>query len=287
MGIPRFDQWRISATLNMLMEAKGLTLREAARITQTKKDTLGRMLKGEIQKYDPPKVFGVAQLLGASPEVAQELFNMAVQTHDNKATGYRPSAAGGGEWLSPFASVEAEATRLDIYESEYITGLLQTRRYMEEVNRVDPMLSPEEDEKNLEIKIKRQELAWGPGRVDSRLEMRTILNEACLLRIKGTDLYDEQMAHLLEMIDRHEIGIYVLPLSRGLHSSMQAAYSIMGFNHPVNMNIVYLESHLGDEYREDRKSVDHSRKLFTTTLTECVELGEYANADGGVAQVKP
>lgn len=283
MGIPRFDQWRISATLNMLMEAKGLTLREAARITQTKKDTLSRMLGGEIQKYDPPKVFGVAQLLGASAEVAQELFNLAVQTHDTKATGYRPTGSGGAEWLSPFASVEAEATRLDIYESEYITGLLQTRRYMEEVNRVDPMLSPEEDRKNLEIKLKRQELAWGVDREGPPLEMRAIFNEACLVRTKGTDLYDEQVAHLLEMTERHEVGIYILPLSRGLHSSMQAAYSIMGFRHPANMRIVYLESHLGDEYREDRMSVDHSRKLFTTTLTECVELGEYADADRGVA----
>lgn len=283
MGIPRFDQWRISATLNMLMEAKGLTLREAARITQTKKDTLGRMLGGEIHKYDPPKVFGVAQLLGASTEVAQELFNLAVQTHDTKASGYRPTGAGGAEWLSPFASVEAEATRLDIYESEYITGLLQTRKYMEAANLTDPTLTPEQAEKNIEIKLKRQELAWGPVREGPPLEMRVILNEPCLLRIKEADFYDEQVAHLLEMTERHEIGVYILPMSRGLHSSMQAAYSIMGFQHPANMRIVYFESHLGDEYREDRKSVDHSRKLFTTTLTECVELGEYTNADRGVA----
>ncbi|WP_091040616.1 Scr1 family TA system antitoxin-like transcriptional regulator [Glycomyces harbinensis] len=283
MGKPRFDQWRIAATLTMLMEARGLSLREAARITQTKKDTLGRMLSAEIYRYDPPKVFGVAQLLGASIEVAQELFNMAVQTHDTDATGYRPMSSGSAEWLSPFASIEAEATYLDIYESEYITGLLQILLYMKEVNRVDPTLTAEWAAKIIDLKLRRQKLAWGSERPGGALAMRLILNEPCLLRIKGTSFFDAQISHLLEMVRRHEIGIYVLPLSRGFHSSMQASYSIMGFSHPVSMNLVYLESHLGDEYREDRKSVDHSRKLFTTTLTECVELGEYLHADQGLA----
>lgn len=283
MGNPRFDQWRIAATLTMLMEAKGLSLREAARITQSKKDTLARMLNAEVYRYDPPKVLGIAQLLGATAEVAQELFNLAVQTHDTDATGYRPTGSGNAEWLSPFASIEAEATSLDIYESEYITGLLQTIAYMKAVNEVDPMLTLDWAAKVIELKLKRQKLAWGPARVGSALQMRLILNEPCLLRIKGADLYEEQIAHLKDMVERHGIGIYVLPIARGFHSSMQAAYSIMGFSYPVNMNLVYLESHLGDEYREDRKSVDHSRKLFTATLTKCVELGEYLHADQGVA----
>jgi hypothetical protein len=283
MGNPRFDQWRIAATLTMLMEARGLSLREAARITQSKKDTLGRMLNADIDRYDPPKVFGIAQLLGATMEVAQELFNLAVQTHDLDATGYRPIGSTSGEWLSPFASIEAEATRLDIYESEYVTGLLQTIAYMKEVNQSDPTLTPDGADKIVDLKLKRQKLSWGPDREGPKLQMRLILNESCLLRIKGLALYDEQTEHMLCMAARHEIGIYVLPLSQGFHASMQAAYSIMGFSYPVNMNLVYLESHLGDEYREDRKSVDHTRKLFTTTLTKCVELGAYLHADQGVA----
>lgn len=280
---PRFDAWVIVNTLNRFYEKHSFpSLREGARFLFMHKDTLSRMLKGTTQQFDPSRVQGMAIRLGAPVGVAQQLFDLAAQTHDTNASGFQEDAASGGQTKdSPFALIELGAKRMDVYEEGLVHGLLQTREYMEEVARVHPF--EEEDPKgSVENKLERQRAAFEEG---DPPEMRVILNEHCLLRIEGTSLYETQIQHILDLIERHEFGVYVLPVRTGIHAANLGSFIIMGFDHPEGFDLAYVPSIAGASWIENRRLIERCRKLFKVTLRECIELGAYVNADERVAKI--
>jgi hypothetical protein len=275
---PRFDQWLIVNTLNRLYDKHNFpSLREGARYLYMHKDTLDRMLKGTTQQFDPSKVQGMAMCLGASVSVGEQLFELAAQTHDTNASGFREDAGLAGQAKdSPFALIELGAKRIDAYEESLIHGLLQTKEYMEEVDRSYPLRPPGEVPASVENKLERQRLAFEEG---DPPEMRAILNEQCLLRIKSTGLFHPQMDHMLGLIERYGIGIYVLPISCGVPAAQLGSFTIMGFDHPVGFELAYVPSMAGAQWVENRLVIGQCRKLLKVTLSQCIDLGAYANAD--------
>jgi hypothetical protein len=109
--------------------------------------------------------------------------------------------------------------------------------------------------------------------------MRVIQNEQSLLRIKGTDLYEPQIEHMLALVERYEIGIYVLPISCGIPAAQLGSFTIMGFDHPEGFELAYVPSVAGAQWLENRVVIDQCRKLLKVTLSQCIDLGAYANAD--------
>lgn len=104
----RFDAWVIVNTLNRLYEKHHFpSLREGARFLYMHKDTLSRTLKGTTQQFDPSRVQGMAIRLGASVGVAQQLFDLAAQTHNTNASGFQEDpGANLPAKDSPFGLIE-------------------------------------------------------------------------------------------------------------------------------------------------------------------------------------
>ncbi len=280
-GMPsnlRFDSWVIVNTLNRLYEKHNFpSLREGARFLFMHKDTLSRALNGTTQQFDPSRVQGMAIRLGASMAVAQQLFELAAQTHNTNASGFQESSGLNAQAKdSPFALIELGARRMDFYEDGLIHGLLQTREYMEQVARVHPFEDPADAPSSVENKLARQRLAFEEG---ERPEMRVILNEHSLDRLQNTALYEPQIKHMLGLIERHHLGIYVLPVATGIHSTNLGSFTIMGFDHPTEFEVVYVPSVAGAHWVEDAALTDQCQKLFKHTLRKTVELGAYVNAD--------
>jgi hypothetical protein len=275
---PRFDQWLIVNTLNRLYDKHNFpSLREGARFLYMHKDTLDRMLKGTTQQFDPSKVQGMAMRLGASVGVAEQLFELAAQTHDINASGFQEGAGLAGQAKdSPFALIELGAKRMDVYEEGIVHGLLQTREYAQQVVRTHPLTRPDRWQRSVDNRLERQRIAFEEG---DPPEMRVIQNEQSLLRIKGTDLYEPQIEHMLALVERYEIGIYVLPISCGIPAAQLGSFTIMGFDHPEGFELAYVPSVAGAQWLENRVVIDQCRKLLKVTLSQCIDLGAYANAD--------
>ena len=93
---------------------------------------------------------------------------------------------------------------------------------------------------------------------------------------------------MLDLIERFGIGVHVLPNSAGLHPAAYGSFILMGFSQPTQREVGFLESYgAAGEWVEDRNTLDQFRRLYKSTLQRCVELGAYANADRGMAQVQP
>ena len=283
MTYPRFIQWRIGNTLNRLIENKKWTVREAARALSTNKDTLDRYVYGKIDRYDPAKVLGWVIMLGGGEELGQEMRHLAEQTRDVTASGYARNHDGTPSWFSPFITMEPEAAALDIYEAEYINGLFQVGDYIDAIHEVHPLLSAQDAIDAKQLKVRRQEAAYGDSRKNSPPATRMILNEACLTRMAGTDFEVTQIGHLRSLNELDNIGIYVLPLSQRFHPSMDGSYTVMGFDEPGEFRIVYTDRLTGANYDEELALVEQYRKIFRATLALSIELEEYLNANERMA----
>jgi hypothetical protein len=282
---PRFDAWVIRMTLNKLYDAHGFASeREGARYLEMNRTTLGRLLDGTTQQFDPLRVKGMATHLGASVAVADQLFKLAAQTHNEDASGYlRRTNSGDQHFGSLFGLLEVEADRIEIYEDNLIPGPLQLLEYMEALSTDNPF-STEEGARRLRAdRMERQAMLFGEDAPD----MRAVMNEHALLRIANESFYERQIDHMMSLIERHNIGIYILPLSAGLHPAMSGAFRILGFSNPVDLEVVYLESYAGNEWVEELEAVAQFRKLFKVILQRCVELGAYLDGQHQVAQIQP
>jgi hypothetical protein len=248
------------------------------------KDTLARILDGTTQQFDPLKIQGMAKRLGSSDEVADQLFEIAGQTHDHHASGYQvPSNPGNEHADSPFALIESGADRIDIYEDNFVPALFQTQEYMAALSKDNPFSTDSGSRRAQVARLARQTEVLG----GEAPEVRAVLNEHCLLRIAHEPFFERQIGHMIDLTERYNLGIYVLPLARGVHPAMSGAFMIMGFSNPVDLEVVYLESYAGSEWVEARDPVQQFRKLFKATLQPSVELGAYLDGSERMAQVQP
>jgi hypothetical protein len=237
-------------------------------------------------KHDPTRIQGIAKRLGASDAIAEQLFELAVQTHDIGASGYQQSRKGGGSGVtSPFSIIESAACRFDIYEDSLVTGLLQTVECMQAYIDVSPFVESDDVAREIiEYKEGRQRSVFEDGDVPA---MRVVMNEHALLRIRHLPCYGGQMDHLRMMIERYDIGIYVLPISAGPSPAELGAFTLMGFDNPVDFEVAFLDAYAGGAWVEDRDSIERLRRIFKVILQRCIELGAFLDADRRVAQVKP
>lgn len=272
---PRFDAWAIRMTLNLLYGAHGFgSEREGARYLKMNHTTLKRMLDGTTQQFDPLRVKGMAIHLGAEEEVANQLFELADQTHNVSASGYQqPSNPAKQHVESPFAVIESAADRIDIYENNLIPAPLQLIEYMDILVKDNPLSTEEGARRSKAERLARQGTLFN-GEVP---DMRVVLDEPALLRIEHEPFFDRQVEHMLDLSERFNVGIYVVPLSRGVHPAMSSAFRILGFSNPVDLEVVYLESYAGSEWVEEREALAQFRKLFKVILQRCEELGAYLN----------
>jgi hypothetical protein len=282
---PRFDHWVIVNTMNRLYAKHDFpSLREGARFLVMHKDTLDRTLKGVTQQFDPSRIQGMAMRLGAPVEVGEALFELAAQTHITNASGFQEDMSLAGLTRdSPFALIELGAKRIDVYEEGLIHGLLQTKEYMEAAAKEQPLYEPRQTAQAIQNKLERQRLAFEEG---DPPEMRVILNEQTLLRMRHTDLHERQIEHMLDLVERYETGIYVLPISGGIAPPQLGSFTIMGFDHPAGFELAYAPSMAGALWIENSDQIEQCRKLMNVTLRKCIDLGAYANADKRVAEVE-
>ncbi|MFF6778403.1 helix-turn-helix domain-containing protein [Streptomyces sp. NPDC012637] len=113
-----------------------------------------------------------------------------------------------------YMALEAEAISLWHYAACVMPGLLQTETYARELMKTG-LLEGNELERQIKARLGRQELLTGPN----ALGMRTILSENVLrTSLSDSAQWQDQLRHLLEVGDRRNVIIQVVPNSVGLYA---------------------------------------------------------------------
>jgi transcriptional regulator with XRE-family HTH domain len=147
------------------------------------------------------------------------------------------------------------------FETMFIPGILQTEDYARAVieNYYDERLGSVQLRALVELRGRREDLFDG----DNAPSFQFILDEAATRRLAGeSSVMRRQLRRLIEIADRPNITVAVIPFSAGLHPGMKGPFELIEFADPADSDIVYLESPRGDIFSDDPEETLSYREAF-------------------------
>lgn len=246
---PSVRQRRLAAELRRLREQKGYTGDDVADSLSWSTAKVSRIENARTGA----KITDVHRLLDLYEIDGSRRDDLIALAHDAAEKGWWEDYRDLPGPYSDFIALEAEATALREWDSTVLAGLLQTEGYARHVigGWSDlATLPPQELERRVEVRMRRQELLTGPD----PLELSVVLDEAVLMRRVGDrKVMYGQLEHLCRLAELPHINLQVLPLSV-THSVLTESFILLEFSpvHDITFpDIVHTESltisHLVDE----------------------------------------
>jgi len=223
-------QW-LGKLLRGLRESAGLGLKDAGDHILRDPSTVSRMETGSI----PARMTEVRELLNLYGIDDKELrAGLEALTRDIWGRGWWDRYIRSVHIsVIDLAWLEARAQRLRTFSPLVIPGLFQTRGYAEALMwTVDPDVSDKQIAQWLEFRMKRQEIL-------DDLRCSVILDEAVFHRCYGgSTVMHRQLAHLLELSDRPNITVRVLPFSSSPLAGPESAFALFTMPAPFPVAVV-------------------------------------------------
>jgi hypothetical protein len=124
---------------------------------------------------------------------------------------YFDSLVGIPPGLRSWQEHEDKAVRLDVWVPGVVDGLFQTVRYAEALLRTSAGVTEEQVQARLAARVARRDRVL--NREGRPPEITYVVDHVALLRLTGSpEIMAEQCAHLLELADRPNITLIVLPV---------------------------------------------------------------------------
>ncbi len=233
-----------------------LTQEQAADALQRARATLGRIEDGdEHVRFRDIEVKAMLELYEASPQEAELLLALTAETRNGRKKGWWHDYTETElpEWFGLYVSLEDSAATIRQYESELVPGLLQTRAYAEQVTRMPPgYIDEEEIQHRVSVRLKRQSLLTRAGAP----QLDAVVNEAVLRPLVGGEaVMGEQLEHLLDITQRENVSVRIVPWSAGAHGAMGASsFSLLDFpadphtREPLEPPLAYVDTLTGAMY---------------------------------------
>jgi transcriptional regulator with XRE-family HTH domain len=261
---PTVRRRRLAAELRRLRERAGLTGDDVAKKVKWSASKVSRIETAQTS----PRASDIRKLLalyGIEGRFADELLALALEAA-RKGWWETYSPALPPEY-SALIGMEAEAKSALSWAAQIVPGLFQTGAYARAVTngyleRIDPV-PPSETRRRVEVRLARQQVLMR----DNPLELCAVLDESVLYRRFGDrdrDVMKDQMEKLLELSERDNISLRILPLD-GRHPIGTGAFVLLHFgdvHHVTHEDVVYIESLTGGLYVEEEDEVYRYRRSF-------------------------
>jgi transcriptional regulator with XRE-family HTH domain len=252
-GGPTVLRILLGAQLRRLREARRISLEDAANVIRASASKMSRLETGRVGFKDRD-IADLLTLYGVSdPEQRDALRTLArnasTQGWWHDYSDVLPS------WFEAYVGLEEAATSIRSYEIQFVPGLLQTEDYARAVTLLGHGNSPaDEVDRRVGLRMARQDLLTRA----QPAHMWAVLDEAVLRRPIGRPgVMRSQLKYLLELADRPNVTIQVIPFQNGGHAAAGGAFSILRFAELDLPDIVYLEQLTSALYLDKRQTVDH------------------------------
>jgi transcriptional regulator with XRE-family HTH domain len=147
------------------------------------------------------------------------------------------------------------------FETMFIPGIMQTEDYARAVldNYYEEGLGSDRLRALVDLRIRREDLFDA----ESSPSFSFVLDEAVIRRfVAGLSVMQRQLRHLIEVAQKPNITLKIIPFSAGLQPGMKGPFEIIEFADPADQDIVYLESPRGDIFSDDPEEVLRYREAF-------------------------
>jgi hypothetical protein len=194
------------------------------------------------------------------PTLREDILDLVRADQAQKQKWWRKhSAVVNTTQYGGYLELESSATTLRSYEPQLIPGLLQTPEYARQVitaMRVD--LNAKQIEALVEVRMSRQALLAD----EDAPKLWAVIDEAAVRRIEPRPaVLKGQLEYLLEMEERTNINVQLLPFDAGFHSGLYGSFTLIGYPEP-NPAVVWVEGLTNSVYFEDETDVDRYVEVF-------------------------
>ena len=271
---------RLRYELRRLREEAGLTHSEVAQRLEWSPSKLSRVETGQsrVNTGDVSDLLGV---YGVSDESSREaLIQLAREARRRGWWTRYTDVLGSGAYIG----LEAEASAIHTFESQFVPGLLQTEDYARAVitgGQVRP--DPEAVERRVAARMTRQELFTRP----EPPELWAVLDESVILRpVGGPAVMRDQLRHLIEASTRPNatVTLQILPLSTGAHPGMSGPFVILRFQNPKDPPMIHLETATDGLYLEEPPDVERYTLRFNHLVARALGPNESRAMIAGLAE---
>jgi transcriptional regulator with XRE-family HTH domain len=265
---PTVQRRRLGQLLRQFRTGKNLTTRQAGAHLERSESWVSRVESGE-SGIRLGELRALMDVYGVTEEAARTEMEELARGGRQRGWWSQYRSALSAEYAA-YIGFEESASRLLVYESLVVHGLLQTENYARAVIRASsPTATEETIERRVQVRLKRQELL---AREPAPLEMWVVLDEAVLRRVIGGDIdaHLAQLGRLLHVARMPTIRIQVIPFRDASNPGATSGFTILEYPGGAD-RIAYIEGLTSDVYEEgdaaERLTLGHEN-LRAAALSE-------------------
>ncbi|WP_199549664.1 helix-turn-helix transcriptional regulator [Streptomyces sp. N35] len=248
----------LGSQLRRLRESRGITREQAGYSIRASESKISRMELGRVS-FKARDVEDLLTLYGVTAEAERgPLLDLAREA--NLAGWWHSYSDVLPGWFQTYVGLEGAASLIRAYEVQFVHGLLQTEAYAQAVvTRNAEGMGHAEVERRVALRLERQKLL-----VDERgPQLHCVLDEAALRRPYGDrSVMRGQLEHLIEVSQRPNVTLQVMPFSFGGHSGESGAFALLRFPESDLSDVVYLEQLTSALYLDKREEVAQYEKAM-------------------------
>jgi len=279
MGTPTVRQRKVARALRTWRSRAGMTLDEVSDRLRWSISKLSRLERAETIP-GPAEVIVLATIYGI-PEAERDAY-AELARNGRRESWFRkyPADVVPGE-LKDFIELEAEAVKLDNFETIFIPGLLQTEDYAKALARGwDLNLTDEVIETRAAVRMQRQARLHE----EPRLELHTVIYEPALrVPVGGRDTMRTQLHHLLDMAQQPNITVQVLREDVGAHPAMGFPFCILHLGNNTTP-VVYMDALMRGVFVEEEPDVERCSLAFERLIKLALDPDASADLIQRIAQ---
>ena len=248
-GSPTVLRILVGAYLRRLREARRISMEDAAYMIRGSHSKISRLEAGRVS-FKARDVEDLLTLYGVTDEREREILQ-TLAMRANAVGWWREYADVLPGWLDALVGLEDAASQIRAYEVQFVPGLLQTEDYARGVVMLR-YSNPREIGRRVALRMERQAVLARPDPPS----LEVVLDEALLRRaIGGSRAMREQLKHLIEVSERPNVTIQVIPFRAGGHAAAGGAFSLLHFAENDLPDVVYLEQLTGAQYLDNPDTV--------------------------------
>ncbi len=241
----------LGSQLRRLREARGITREAAGYSIRASESKISRMELGRVS-FKTRDVEDLLTLYGITDDTERQAL-VGLAREANVAGWWHSYSDVLPNWFPTYVGLEGAAALIRAYEVQFVHGLLQTEAYAHAVvSRGMKGANAADIDRRVALRLERQKYLVA----ESAPDFHIVLDEAALRRPYGDrEVMRGQLQHLIEISERPNVRLQVMPFSFGGHSGESGAFTILSFPESDLQDVVYLEQLTSALYLDKREDV--------------------------------
>lgn len=271
----------LGSQLRRLRESRGVTREGAGYSIRASESKISRMELGRVS-FKARDVEDLLTLYGVHDEAERgQLLSLAKEA--NIAGWWHSYSDILPGWFPTYVGLEGAASAIRVFEVQFVHGLLQTEAYAQAVvSKGLPDGSRADIDRRVALRLERQKIL-----VSERAPtFHAVLDEAALRRPYGDRaVMRGQLEHLIDMSQRPNVCVQVMPFSFGGHAAESGSFAMLGFPESDLSDVVYLEQLTSALYLDKREEVAQYETAFERLRQDCPSTEESRDLLRGLLQL--